>query len=161
MKNNITAWVLILFFFFAVPLCHGAMTLADADSAYSRGDYQAAVDAYVDVMESQGYSAPLLFNLGNAAFKAGDWGLARLSYERARRLDPSSEAINNNLDYLASKIEDANKAEQRAAKASSKKPKRNDNREEETVAAPAIEKTTLGDLGALQALKEQMQKEGK
>ena len=57
--------------------------------------------------------------------------------------------------------EDANKAEQRAAKASSKKPKRNDNREEETVAAPAIEKTTLGDLGALQALKEQMQKEGK
>ncbi len=57
--------------------------------------------------------------------------------------------------------EDANKAEQRAAKTSSKKPKRNDNREEETVAAPAIEKTTLGDLGALQALKEQMQKEGK
>ncbi len=59
MKNNITAWVLTLFFFFAVPLCHGARTLADADSAYSRGDYQAAVDAYVDVMESQGYSAPL------------------------------------------------------------------------------------------------------
>lgn len=116
MKNNITAWVLILFFFFAVPLCHGAMTLADADSAYSRGDYQAAVDAYVDVMESQGYSAPLLFNLGNAAFKAGDWGLARLSYERARRLDPSSEAINNNLDYLASKIEDANKAELKGRK---------------------------------------------
>ena len=51
--------------------------------------------------------------------------------------------------------EDANKAEARAQRPAAKKPRR----EEETVAAPAIEKTTLGDLGALQALKEQMQKE--
>ena len=53
--------------------------------------------------------------------------------------------------------EDANKAEARAARPAAKKPRR----EEEQVAAPQIEKTTLGDLGALQALKEQMQKEGK
>ena len=53
--------------------------------------------------------------------------------------------------------EDANKAEARAARPAAKKPRR----EEETVATPQIEKTTLGDLGALQALKEQMQKEGK
>jgi small subunit ribosomal protein S1 len=53
--------------------------------------------------------------------------------------------------------EDANKPEARPARPAAKKPRR----EEETVAAPAIEKTTLGDLGALQALKEQMQKEGK
>jgi len=53
--------------------------------------------------------------------------------------------------------EDANKAERRekAAARKSNKPAA------ETVAAPQIEKTTLGDLGALQALKEQMQKEGK
>lgn len=51
--------------------------------------------------------------------------------------------------------EDANKAETRAQRPAAKKPRR----EEETSAAPAIEKTTLGDLGALQALKEQMQKE--
>ena len=53
--------------------------------------------------------------------------------------------------------EDANKAERRekatvkrAAKAAT-----------ESVAAPAIEKTTLGDLGALQALKEKLQKDEK
>jgi len=51
--------------------------------------------------------------------------------------------------------EDANKAEVRAQRPAPKKPRR----EEETAAAPTIEKTTLGDLGALQALKEQMQKE--
>ncbi|MDE6577930.1 MAG: 30S ribosomal protein S1 [Muribaculaceae bacterium] len=54
--------------------------------------------------------------------------------------------------------EDANKAEARAQqRPAAKKPRR----EEEQVATPSIEKTTLGDLGALQALKEQMQKEGK
>ena len=54
--------------------------------------------------------------------------------------------------------EDANKAERRAQNAGRRAEKR---QATETVAAPAIEKTTLGDLGALQALKEQMQKEEK
>ena len=53
--------------------------------------------------------------------------------------------------------EDAAKGERRekanAGRRSEKK------QSSETIAAPAIEKTTLGDLGALQALKEQMQKE--
>jgi len=53
--------------------------------------------------------------------------------------------------------EDASKAEARAKNNA----KRTARKEEETVAAPAIEKTTLGDLGALQALKEQMQKDEK
>ncbi len=52
--------------------------------------------------------------------------------------------------------EDANKTERREKSAARKAPK-----PAETAAAPAIEKTTLGDLGALQALKEQMQKEEK
>ena len=53
--------------------------------------------------------------------------------------------------------EDATKAERRAQSA----PRRAEKRQQESVAAPAIEKTTLGDLGALQALKQQMQKEEK
>ncbi len=51
--------------------------------------------------------------------------------------------------------EDANKPE-REKPAARKAPKA-----AETAAAPAIEKTTLGDLGALQALKEQMQQQEK
>lgn len=53
--------------------------------------------------------------------------------------------------------EDANKPERREKPAARKSSKPTS----ETVAAPAIEKTTLGDLGALQALKEQMQKQEK
>ncbi|MBD5311348.1 MAG: 30S ribosomal protein S1 [Bacteroides sp.] len=52
--------------------------------------------------------------------------------------------------------EDASKSEARAAKATRRAPRRAN--EEEAVVTPQIEKTTLGDLGALQALKEQMQK---
>ena len=55
--------------------------------------------------------------------------------------------------------EDANKAERRAAGAARRSEKKKD--AEPAAAAPAIEKTTLGDLDALQALKEQMQKEEK
>ena len=52
--------------------------------------------------------------------------------------------------------EDANKPERREKPAARKAPKA-----AETAAAPAIEKTPLGDLGALQALKEQMQQQEK
>lgn len=57
--------------------------------------------------------------------------------------------------------EDATKAERRAANAGRRAEKRQQQQQSETVAAPAIEKTTLGDLGALQALKEKMQQEEK
>ena len=55
--------------------------------------------------------------------------------------------------------EDASKAEAREARAKRTPRRERAERPEEPTAAPQIEKTTLGDLGALQALKEQMQKE--
>ncbi len=54
--------------------------------------------------------------------------------------------------------EDATKAERRAQNASKRSEKR---QAAETVASTPVEKTTLGDLDALQALKEQLQKEDK
>ncbi|MCH5223660.1 MAG: 30S ribosomal protein S1 [Muribaculaceae bacterium] len=54
--------------------------------------------------------------------------------------------------------EDANKAEVKAQKPASKKARKE---EEQPQLTQNVEKTTLGDLGALQALKEQLQKEAK
>ena len=54
--------------------------------------------------------------------------------------------------------EDATKAETKAQKATAKKARKE---EEQPQLTQNVEKTTLGDLGALQALKEQLQKEGK
>lgn len=87
--------------------------VAEADSAYNAGNYEEAVKLYKDVIAEEGTSAPLLFNLGNACCQAGDFGGAIVSWERARRLDPTNERINSNLNYLRNRIDDANKAEQK------------------------------------------------
>ncbi len=90
-----------------------ATTLAEADSAYNAKEYGEAIRLYKDVAESEGVSAPLLFNLGNAWFQEGDYGHAMLCYLRAKRLDPTQPEINANLRYLRSRVEDSNKAEQK------------------------------------------------
>ncbi|MCH5224478.1 MAG: tetratricopeptide repeat protein [Muribaculaceae bacterium] len=88
-------------------------TIGMADSAYNSGNYRRAIEAYNAVAETQGVSAPLLFNLGNAYLQDGDYGNAMLSYQRAHKLDPSNKRIKTNLAYLTGKVEDANKAEQK------------------------------------------------
>lgn len=85
--------------------------LAPADSAYNAGQYGEAIELYQAAMNKEGTSAASLFNLGNAYYQSGDLGNARLCYERARRIDPRSVEINNNLNYLASKVDDANRAD--------------------------------------------------
>ncbi|MCH5214082.1 MAG: tetratricopeptide repeat protein [Muribaculaceae bacterium] len=84
--------------------------VAAADSAYVDGNYAEAAALYSQIIEEKGISAPLLYNLGNAYYKMGDEGNAVLCLERARKLAPSDSKINNNLDYLRSRITDANVA---------------------------------------------------
>lgn len=88
-----------------------AASVAEADSAYANGKYKEALDIYSEILSSQGSSAPLLFNMGNAAFKADDYAKAALCYNRAHRLDPRNKNIRNNLQFLNNKVEDANRAE--------------------------------------------------
>lgn len=91
----------------------GANLVAEADSAYNAKEYNKAIELYRSVVLAEGTSAPLLFNLGNACYQTGDYGNAMLYWLRARRLDPGNEEINSNIRYLQSRVEDANKAEQR------------------------------------------------
>ncbi len=84
--------------------------LASADSAYNAGNFSDAIRRYKAVMEMYGTSAASLYDLGNAYYQSGDLGNARLCYERARRLDPTGKLINNNLNYVITKVEDANRS---------------------------------------------------
>ena len=88
-------------------------SLADADSAYNAKDYAKALQIYNDIADTEGVSAPMLFNMGNAWYQEGDYGRAMVCYLRAKRIDPSLKELNANLTYLRSRIEDSNKAEQR------------------------------------------------
>lgn len=108
--------VLILFFVFAIWnifSANGANPVAEADSAYNAKKYARAVELYNQVIETEGTSVALLYNLGNAYYQEGDYGNAMVCYQRAHRLDPSNSEVNANLRYLSSRVEDANKAEQK------------------------------------------------
>lgn len=102
-----------------LSLCFGIMAkgaptaLAEADSAYQAKEYAKAIELYNNVRQEHGSNAALLFNLGNAYYQESDYGNAMVCYLRAHRLDPDNSEINANLQYLRSKVDDANKAEQK------------------------------------------------
>lgn len=94
----------------------GQNPAAEADSAYMAKEYSKAINLYETIAETEGTSAALLFNLGNAYYQEGDYGNAMLCWLRAKRLDPGNKEINSNLRYLRSRVEDSNKAEQKGGR---------------------------------------------
>jgi Tetratricopeptide repeat len=71
--------------------------IAAAEHAAAGGDYQAAVQNYERALAASGFSAPVLFNLGNAWLRLGKPARAILEYERALILAPGNPAIEANL----------------------------------------------------------------
>ena len=88
-----------------------ASQISDAEAAYNSENYSQAIDIYKKVLDTEGVSGSLYFNLGNAYYKNGDLGNAVLCFERAKKLDPGNKSIRNNLSFTSSKVVDANKAE--------------------------------------------------
>ena len=72
-------------------------TIAMAEHAAATGDFQLAAQTYEQVLARNGYSAPVLFNLGNAWMRLGKPGRAILQYERALVLAPGNPLIESNL----------------------------------------------------------------
>ena len=82
-----------------------AQTKADADNAYNEGHYQQAIALY-DSLLTQGVSAELYYNLGNAYYRVDDITHAILFYERALQLAPGDADIRFNLQMARSKTID-------------------------------------------------------
>jgi tetratricopeptide (TPR) repeat protein len=74
-----------------------AAAFAQANQAYSEGDYAGAVRGYRAILAQHGYSVAVLFNLGNAWSRLNQPGRAILSYERALWLAPADRAVAANL----------------------------------------------------------------
>jgi tetratricopeptide (TPR) repeat protein len=90
---------------FLSPLMSYALTKADADSAYVRGEFQQAIKDY-EALLKQGASADLYYNLGNAYYRTENITYAVLNYERALLLSPSDRDIRFNLQMARSKTID-------------------------------------------------------
>ena len=82
---------------FATRLLAGPGAVATAEHAAAIGDYRLAARTYEQVLAQDGFSAPVLFNLGNAWLRLGKPGRAILQYERALVLAPGNALIEANL----------------------------------------------------------------
>jgi tetratricopeptide (TPR) repeat protein len=72
-------------------------TFTKANQAFAEGRFQEAVDGYQNVVRSGRWSANLFYDLGNAWFRAGNFGQAILNYERALALEPHHPEAEANL----------------------------------------------------------------
>jgi tetratricopeptide (TPR) repeat protein len=89
-----------------IALLAAAQTWADfdqANAAFAEKRYADAARGYEAVIRQQGYSAPVLFNLGNAYSFDGKLGRAILNYERAQLLAPRADDIADNLNVTRRK----------------------------------------------------------
>jgi tetratricopeptide (TPR) repeat protein len=73
----------------------------EANHLYEEGDYSEAIELYEDALGSARDSR-VLYNLGNAYFKAGRVGKAVVNYRRAWVLSPRDPDIRANLDFARS-----------------------------------------------------------
>ncbi|MEE0362684.1 MAG: BatD family protein [Prevotella sp.] len=100
-----TATVLLLALMAWLPSDAGAITKANADSAYARQKYQQAIKDYEELLHD-GVSAELYYNLGNAYYRTDNITRAVLNYERALLLSPGDGDIRFNLQMARSKTID-------------------------------------------------------
>lgn len=70
-----------------------------ANEAYSRAEYTAAVDLYKQCL-AEAQSGALHYNMGNAYFQTGEIGLSVLHYEKALALRPNNPEARVNLQFV-------------------------------------------------------------
>jgi tetratricopeptide (TPR) repeat protein len=89
-----------LLFAAALALCPAAVraaSLDEAHAAFAAGRYHDSTLGYQAVLAQNGYSAPVLFDLGNSLYREGDYANAILAYKRAQWLAPNDPDIAANL----------------------------------------------------------------
>ncbi len=80
-----------------LPLPSHAQTLDDANRAFAAGKYHDSTLAYQALLAQKGYSAPVLFDLGNSLYREGNLAQAIVAYRRAQWLSPHDPDIAANL----------------------------------------------------------------
>lgn len=80
--------------------------IKEAEAAYTQEDYNKAIGLYENILKSNGESAEIYYNLGNAYYKAGMVAPAILNYERALVLDPGDGDTRFNLQIARQKTVD-------------------------------------------------------
>ncbi|MDR0506761.1 MAG: tetratricopeptide repeat protein [Dysgonamonadaceae bacterium] len=103
MKKNI---ILFLLFTGLINSVLAQETVQQANAAYAKGEFTKAIDLYQKVVEENGVSAEIYYNIGNSYFRINKIAPAILHYERALLLSPGDKEIRANLTIAHSKTVD-------------------------------------------------------
>ena len=103
-----------------ILICAGKIFAADvasdfsaANKFYAEGKFSEAATAYEKIIQTGAQSPALLFNAGNAEFKAGHLGQAIAAYQKAARLAPRDAEIRANLAFVRNQVQGATPRETR------------------------------------------------
>ncbi|MEM7379708.1 MAG: tetratricopeptide repeat protein [Bacteroidota bacterium] len=78
-----------------------------ATSAYNEGDYEKAIERYLEILDKGQHSAALYYNLGNSYYKLNQIAPSIYYYEKALLLQPNDPEIKTNLSYAKNMTLDA------------------------------------------------------
>jgi tetratricopeptide (TPR) repeat protein len=106
MKRITMTCILLAAFVFNLAAQTAEERYAEAGKLYTSGDFSGAAALYRKLYDDGYRSRDLLYNTGNAFFKAGDNAGAILFYERARLTAPADEDISYNLQIARSRVTD-------------------------------------------------------
>ena len=88
-----------------------AADFSSANELYAKGKFADAAAAYGKILQTGASSPALLFNAGNAEFKAGHLGRAIAAYRRAELLAPRDLDLRQNLKFVRNQVPGAAQAE--------------------------------------------------
>ncbi len=97
LKVYVSTCVFVCAFWISSALAQGDVEFAKANQEYAQGHFKEAISAYEGLIRDGQWSANVFYDLGNAYFRAGDFGRAILNYERARALEPHHPEAMANL----------------------------------------------------------------
>ena len=104
MKTLLIGIIALLGSSVCVPLHAATVTAAQADSAYAQERYHDALNNYQLMMQEQGTSAELYYNMGNTYYRINDFAHAIICYEKALMLDPTDKQARENLNFVNQKL---------------------------------------------------------
>lgn len=102
--------LIVIFFILTCNIClantfsQARAKFYHANTYYSEGEYDKAIEAYEEALNSGFESGNLYYNLANSYFKKGQLGEAILNYEKAMRLIPRDSDLKSNYEYAKSLI---------------------------------------------------------
>lgn len=76
----------------------------NANLLYKASNYEESLEKYLEIKNKNIISSELYYNLGNTYFRLNDYPNCILYYERALRLEPNNNNINNNLKVVKSRL---------------------------------------------------------